>query len=274
VSWNLRNRDLFLSSSWDDTIKLWSVARPGSLQTFLGHTYCVYHVAWCGGGGGGEDGRGGRARAASGAVGATAGASGARVLRAPAQLHLTPLRPPPPTPRSPHHGDVFLSASGDTSVRLWDLRQPQPTLLLPAHAFEVRPGAAGEGRGGGLGARGARPRGWDLRQPQPTLLLPAHAFRGVANGGGPRQGLGAAVRGARDGARCLPPWAAAAALPAASPDTPSMDPEQPPPPEKLSPPKGPQRRLVQVQRLHHSHGVDRQVHQGEAKGEGGGRPGL
>lgn len=32
---------------------------------------------------------------------------------------------------------MFLSASGDTTVRLWDLRQPQPTLLLPAHAFEV-----------------------------------------------------------------------------------------------------------------------------------------
>eukprot|EP00882_Tetradesmus_deserticola_P029039 GHRQ01032430.1.p3 GENE.GHRQ01032430.1~~GHRQ01032430.1.p3 ORF type:complete len:101 (-),score=36.77 GHRQ01032430.1:314-616(-) len=39
--------------------------------------------------------------------------------------------------RAPAHGDVFLSASGDTTVRLWDLRQPQPTLVLPAHAFEV-----------------------------------------------------------------------------------------------------------------------------------------
>lgn len=39
--------------------------------------------------------------------------------------------------RSPHHGDVFLSASGDTTVRLWDLRQPTPTLVIPAHAFEV-----------------------------------------------------------------------------------------------------------------------------------------
>lgn len=36
------------------------------------------------------------------------------------------------------HGDVFMSASGDTSVRLWDLRQPQPTLTIAAHAHEVR----------------------------------------------------------------------------------------------------------------------------------------
>jgi len=39
--------------------------------------------------------------------------------------------------RSPAHSDVFLSASGDTSVRLWDLRQAQPTLVLRAHAHEV-----------------------------------------------------------------------------------------------------------------------------------------
>lgn len=48
-----------------------------------------------------------------------------------------PSHPLPSCIRSPAHGDVFLSASGDTTVRLWDLRQPQPTLLLPAHAFEV-----------------------------------------------------------------------------------------------------------------------------------------
>jgi WD40 repeat protein len=40
--------------------------------------------------------------------------------------------------RSPQHADVFLSASGDTTVRVWDLRQPAPTLTLAAHAFEVR----------------------------------------------------------------------------------------------------------------------------------------
>jgi len=46
LSWNMQRRDLFLSSSWDDTIKLWSLTAPAALQTFLGHSYCVYHVAW------------------------------------------------------------------------------------------------------------------------------------------------------------------------------------------------------------------------------------
>lgn len=42
----MSKRDLFLSSSWDDTIKLWSLGQPMSLRTFTGHTYCVYHTAW------------------------------------------------------------------------------------------------------------------------------------------------------------------------------------------------------------------------------------
>eukprot|EP00798_Chlamydomonas_sp_ICE-L_P022845 gene22845-30019_t len=39
--------------------------------------------------------------------------------------------------RNPGAADVFLSASGDTTVRVWDLRHPGPTLILPAHAHEV-----------------------------------------------------------------------------------------------------------------------------------------
>jgi hypothetical protein len=42
----MQRRDLFLSCSWDDSIKLYSIHNPGSMQTFLGHSYCVYHVAW------------------------------------------------------------------------------------------------------------------------------------------------------------------------------------------------------------------------------------
>lgn len=46
LSCNMSKKDLFLSSSWDDTIKLWSLNHPSSLRTFPGHTYCVYQTVW------------------------------------------------------------------------------------------------------------------------------------------------------------------------------------------------------------------------------------
>lgn len=46
VSWSPAQRDLFVSSSWDDTAKLWSLASGQALRSFLGHTYCVYTAAW------------------------------------------------------------------------------------------------------------------------------------------------------------------------------------------------------------------------------------
>ena len=39
--------------------------------------------------------------------------------------------------RNPAHADVFMSASGDCSVKIWDLRQAPPTLSIAAHAFEI-----------------------------------------------------------------------------------------------------------------------------------------
>lgn len=39
--------------------------------------------------------------------------------------------------RNPQAPDVLLTASGDTTVRVWDVRQPAPSLVLPAHGHEV-----------------------------------------------------------------------------------------------------------------------------------------
>ena len=47
LSWNMVRRNVFLSGSWDDTIKLWDLAHPASLATFKEHTYCVYAANWC-----------------------------------------------------------------------------------------------------------------------------------------------------------------------------------------------------------------------------------
>ena len=46
LSWNLMRRNVFLSGSWDDTIKLWDMNSPASLATFKEHTYCVYAANW------------------------------------------------------------------------------------------------------------------------------------------------------------------------------------------------------------------------------------
>lgn len=46
LNWNMSKRNLFLSGSWDDTIKLWDINRPESQATFAEHTYCVYAANW------------------------------------------------------------------------------------------------------------------------------------------------------------------------------------------------------------------------------------
>ena len=46
LNWNLVRRNVFLSGSWDDTIRLWDANHPTSLATFREHTYCVYAAVW------------------------------------------------------------------------------------------------------------------------------------------------------------------------------------------------------------------------------------
>ncbi|KAK9031180.1 hypothetical protein V6N11_032567 [Hibiscus sabdariffa] len=46
LDYNPTRRDSFLSASWDDSVKLWTLDRPASLRTFREHAYCVYSVSW------------------------------------------------------------------------------------------------------------------------------------------------------------------------------------------------------------------------------------
>ncbi|KAK9132128.1 hypothetical protein Scep_011656 [Stephania cephalantha] len=38
---------------------------------------------------------------------------------------------------NPRHADVFASASGDCTVRVWDVREPGSTMIIPGHEFEI-----------------------------------------------------------------------------------------------------------------------------------------
>lgn len=46
VDWNCVRRDSFISGSWDDTVRLWTLEVPHSLRTFAEHSYCVYSAVW------------------------------------------------------------------------------------------------------------------------------------------------------------------------------------------------------------------------------------
>ncbi|KAL3145040.1 hypothetical protein ABBQ32_003532 [Trebouxia sp. C0010 RCD-2024] len=42
-----------------------------------------------------------------------------------------------PMYRNPANAEIFLSASGDNSVKVWDARKPLPTMSIPAHQYEI-----------------------------------------------------------------------------------------------------------------------------------------
>ncbi|CAI5481690.1 unnamed protein product [Closterium sp. Yama58-4] len=136
VDWNVVRRDSFLSSSWDDTIKLWALESGQSLRTFREHTYCVYSAVW---------------NPAHPDV--FASASGDCTLR------IWDLREPRSVLILPAHdmeilscdwnkyggGSLIATASVDRTICMWDIRaprpgpgHPEPLARLQGHAYAVR----------------------------------------------------------------------------------------------------------------------------------------
>ncbi|CAL9190974.1 unnamed protein product, partial [Musa hybrid cultivar] len=129
VDWNPVRRDSFLSASWDDSLKLWTLDRPASLRTFREHSYCVYSVSWS-------------PRHAD----VFASASGDRTVR------VWDVREPVSTLVIPAHDHEILScdwnkydecclatASVDKTIRVWDIRATRaPLANLAGHGYAVR----------------------------------------------------------------------------------------------------------------------------------------
>ena len=138
LSWNLVRRDCFLSGSWDDTVRLWSLASPTSLRTFAEHTYCVYAAQW-------NPQQADVFLSASGDCTVKVGGwgwvdawsrpllslcsswetCGSRTTGAPTRPALLPTPQRLPPGRRP------------LGAQVWDVRQPGSTLSLAAHQFEV-----------------------------------------------------------------------------------------------------------------------------------------
>ncbi|GHP07320.1 peroxisomal targeting signal 2 receptor [Pycnococcus provasolii] len=98
VSWNLVSRDCFVSASWDDSLKLWSVNGPPA-------------PPMSGGG---------------------AAPGGAPIRSFDEHTYCVYA-----AAWNAAHKDVFASASGDGTVKVWDTRQPHSVLTVRASRSEV-----------------------------------------------------------------------------------------------------------------------------------------
>lgn len=129
VNWNLVAKDVFVTGSWDLTIKIWNPELPQSIQTFQEHTHCIYQTSW-----------------SPHAAQVFASCSGDQTLK------LWDVRQPQSVQTIHAHNnevlcldwnkyqrDQIVTGSVDTTMRVWDLRMPQkPINELRGHQYAVR----------------------------------------------------------------------------------------------------------------------------------------
>lgn len=129
-----RSEQLFVSTSWDATIKLWDPNHESSLVTFAGHEALVYQAAW-----------------SPHLPGCVASVSGDKTLRVwnmrraqgGASMVVTACRGAGgevlSCDWSKYNQNLIVTSSTDCNICGWDLRQPtQPVFVLQGHQYPVR----------------------------------------------------------------------------------------------------------------------------------------
>lgn len=162
VSWNLVDKHVFCSASWDESIKLWDPTRPNSLQTFRAphlsgapppQARVAVPMTKTGTGVG----------TPTGGMGGGAGAGGSNCIYA--------------AKFSPHEGSILASAHSDSTIRVWDVRTPEgrPATVIPhAHSgLECLALDWNKYRASTLASGGVDKavKIWDLRRPRGTAPL-------------------------------------------------------------------------------------------------------
>lgn len=132
-----QHKHLFLSASWDDTVKLWSTdqqyrgagAGDEPLATFAGHKYCVYGVSWH--------------PHYSDVFASCSGDCTVRLWDIRSATSSMTLQPHSyevlAVDINKYNGNIIATASVDKSIKIWDMRNPRQELcVLQGHMYAVR----------------------------------------------------------------------------------------------------------------------------------------
>jgi len=129
VTWNPLRRDCFVSTSWDDTAKVWSPDAPVSIRTFREHSYCVYTAAWC--------------PTEADVLITASGDCTCKVFDVRQPVSSMTIKPHDfevlAVDWNKYDENIVATGSVDKTIRTWDLRRPQsPLCVFAAHAYAVR----------------------------------------------------------------------------------------------------------------------------------------
>ena len=138
--WSEANENVLVSASGDGSVKVWDVNAPpiaNPLRSFEEHTHEVYAVHW---------------NQVKRDVFLSASWDDTVKLWSLDQAPPSATKPNAPGSLrtfaehaycvyaavwSPQHADVFATASGDCTLKIWDVRHPHSTLTIPAHEYEI-----------------------------------------------------------------------------------------------------------------------------------------